>query len=268
MSPTNGWCDVCRGTDLEPWIDPGPCGRTLLRCRDCGLVAAVGGDGASRGSRDAAPRDPRTDHRRAGAVMRLIPSGRILEIGCGAGEALAAMDPRRYEVVGVEPDAALAAAAATRVKKAGLRGAVMPTTLEEAGLPAETFDLVALFGVIGSADSPRATVMEASRLLRPRGYLLVETPSLSSLTARLCGVRWQPLHDPGTGFFFTAGSLERLAHQCGLAGGTSFIPMPIGWPAPGTLVYLARKSATPLKLESLAELTQKVGGIAPMGATQ
>ncbi len=109
--------------------------------------------------------------------------------------------------------------------------------------------------------------MEASRLLRGGGYAVVETPGLSSLTARLCGTRWQPLSDPAVEYFFTTASLERLASTCGLASGAAWLTLPVGWPPPGTLVYVARKSGSPIRLAPLADLGPDVVKMSPMGAT-
>ena len=109
--------------------------------------------------------------------------------------------------------------------------------------------------------------MEISRLLRDGGYAFIETPSLSSLTARLYGSRWHPLRDPTMGYFFTPVTLERLTAVCGLAAGKVRPALPVGWPSLGTLVYVARKSAVSLKRRGLATLVEEAGKITPMGAT-
>jgi len=260
-------CDVCLGSDLAPYLDPGTCGRRLTRCSDCGLVSADPADGEGA-SLDTTERDPKVDRRRAAAVARLLGSGRVLEVGCGPGHFLAALDPARYEVVGVEPSARQAEEAARGVTQAGLRGGVVAGNLASAGLPAETFDLVALFGSLSCAASPRSTCAEVSRLLRPGGYVLIETPSLSSFTAMLLGTRWKPLRDPHAAWFFTAACLERLATASGLAPGSTWLPLPVGWPGPGTLVYVARKSSIPQRAASLSDLATQVGTIAPIGVSR
>lgn len=263
-------CNICIGSNFEPYLEPLPCGRSLIRCRDCGLVAALPASGIDpAGAQTPAHRlrDGRTDLRRAAAVMRIIPEGRVLEIGCGTGSFLAGLDPARYEVVGVEPSAAPAGEARRRLVEAGARGTILECRVTEAKLTSEAFDLVAMFGTLGSSPSPRTTFMEASRLLHGGGYAVIETPGLSSLTARLCGTRWQPLSDPAAEYFFTTASLERLASLCGLSPGAAWLTLPVGWPSPGTLVYVARKSGSPVRLADLTELAPEVGKMAPMGAT-
>ena len=200
--------------------------------------------------------------------MRLISSGKVLEVGCGAGQALACLTPSKYEAVGVEPNPDLAQAAGARLKEAGLKGAILNSGLAEARLPAETFDLVALFGTLHTYSSPRAIFMEVSRLLKDGGYVVIETPSLSSLTARLWGSRWHPLRDPAADYLFTQPALERLASVCGVAAGTVLPPVPAGWPAPGMLVMVGRKSSVSVKAPGLASLAGQVRKMAPMGATE
>jgi 2-polyprenyl-3-methyl-5-hydroxy-6-metoxy-1,4-benzoquinol methylase len=209
----------------------------------------------------------RTDLKRAAAVMRILPGGRILEVGCGAGSLLACLDPDRYEVVGVESSAPLAAEARRRLAESGVRGAIVEGCITEAKLSSEGFDLVAMFGTLDNCPSPRTTFMKASELLRGGGYAVIETPSLSSLTARLYGMRWEPLRDPATEYFFTAASLERLATLCGLTSGAAWLTLLGGWPPPGTLLYVARKSGPPVKLADLADLAPEVRKMTPMGAT-
>jgi SAM-dependent methyltransferase len=210
-------------------------------------------------------RDVRTDLKRAAAVMRILPAGKILEVGCGAGSLLACLDPARYEVVGVETSASLAAEARRSLAESGVRGVILEGCIIEAKLSSETFDLVAMFGALGRCPSPRTALMKASGLLRGGGYAVIETPSLSSLTARLWGTRWQPLGDPTAEYFFTTATLERLTAVCGLTSGAAWLTLPIGWPALGTLVYVARKSGVPVRL---SELAPEVGKMTPMGATR
>jgi SAM-dependent methyltransferase len=199
--------------------------------------------------------------------MRLVPRGKILEVGCGSGHLIARLDPARHEAVGLEWAADLAKKAGDRLKEAGIRGQVLATGLPGADLPAETFDLVALVGCLDRCSSPRALLTEASRLLRDGGYAFIEIPCLSSFTARIRGSRWAPLNDPSAEYFFSPRTLQKLATQCGLGAGTIHPTVLGGWPPPGTLLYVARKSSVSLKIPDLAKLVGETGSMTPMGAT-
>jgi SAM-dependent methyltransferase len=260
-------CDVCLGSELQSYPAVSSCGRELLRCPQCGLVAARPG---SAPVEPGAPvtRDPRDDDRRAALVKRLLPTGRILEIGCGEGRFLAAFEPDLYVVAGVEPSEQEAILARERLKAIGARGGILTGDVSSS-LPGESYDLVALFGYVARCASPRATLMEVSRVLRPGGHVIIETPSLASLTARLRGPKWPPLRDPTADYFFTRATLRRLAVSCGFEPGVSRPVLPAGWPHPGTLVYLARKAGQAVRVLEPMDVAEALPSITtPLGVIQ
>ena len=260
-------CDVCFSSGMVPYPGMTGCGRELLTCTSCGLVMARPGSRPSE-PRPSSPREPRDDERRAAVVRRLLESGRVLEVGCGTGGVLAALDPTLYVVTGIEPDPPDAAIARERLRSVGARGGVPGGDLVHGGLPAESFDLVALFGYLGRCESPRAVLMEVSRLLRPGGCVLIETPSLASLTAWLRGARWQPLHDPVVDYFFTPDTLRRLVTTCGFEPGAVRPSLAAGWPHPGVIVYLARKAGEAVRADEPASAVEVLTPISsPLGAT-
>lgn len=267
MTTASLQCDVCLASTMERYGAPAPAWRDLLRCASCGLVAAADFPRASTGHAAGLPRRPGADVRRAAAVMRLVPRGKILEVGCGSGHLLARLDPSRHQVVGLEWTADLAKEAGDRLSGSGIRGGVLATGIEGSHLPAETFDLVALVGCLDRCASPRILLMEASRLLRDGGYAFIEIPCLSSLTARIRGSRWRPMNDPSTAYFFSPATLQKLAAKCGLGAGTVHRPGLGGWPQPGTLLYVARKTSVSLKMTELSKLVGETGRMTPMGAT-
>lgn len=256
-------CDVCLGSDLVAHRAVEACGRPLVKCGSCGLVIA-----AERRSQDvpSRQRDARTDAQRAALAMRLMPGGRVLEIGCSEGWFLEALDPKRYVAVGLEAPGAAAAAAAARLAARGTRGGVIPGSLTPpASLESESFDLVALFGTLERAHSPRAVLMETARVLRYGGQVLIETPSNSSLTARLLGARWAPLVDPLNAHIFHPPSLERLVSSCGLLPMRLRTALPVGLPRPGSILCVALKSSETVRAPELQSLA--VGReAAPAGA--
>lgn len=235
-------CDLCHGAALRPMGDARIDGRRLSRCDDCGAVEATALDGrAARPTGGTAPRDPRYDRRRAEAVMRMVERGRILELGRADGAFLNSLDPARYDGV------------------AAVAGAVRE-------LPGESFTLVAMFGTLGRAASPRMLLMETTRLLAPGGLAVIETPCLSSLTARLCGTRWQPLADPEANWFFSAEALERLAAACGLTPVARRGAFLSAWPRRGEIVMVARKASVPVRHDPLSDLVAASTVPSPLGA--
>ena len=106
-------------------------------------------------------------------AQRSAPTGRWLDIGCGAGALLKAAQKAGYEVEGIEltPDRRAAASATT--------GAVIHgQPVEELQLPDASFDVISLINVFSHLVSPTGTLLEIRRLLRPGGVIVCATGEL------------------------------------------------------------------------------------------
>ena len=79
------------------------------------------------------------------------------------------------------------------------------------------FDIVTLWHVLEHLPSPRATLRQARRVLRPDGWLLVSVPDLASWQARCFGARWLHLNPPLHLAHFTPATLQRLLTAAGFA---------------------------------------------------
>ena len=105
-------------------------------------------------------------------ILRFAAAGsasRVLEIGCGTGQATRSLAARGCRVTAVEPGPNTAARA--RENLAGYPGVeVITATLEDADLPAGAFDVVCAATAFHWVD-PAVGVAKAHRLLRPGGVL-------------------------------------------------------------------------------------------------
>jgi SAM-dependent methyltransferase len=140
-------------------------------------------------------------------LRRFITGGRLLEVGCSGGELLAAAGAF-FLATGVEADAASSCLARAR----GLD--CRSGTLFDARFPEESFDAAALYHVIEHLPSPRLGLGELRRVLRPGGWLVVETPNIATPWFRLLGPRWRQLI-PDHRFFFTPETITRLCAKSG-----------------------------------------------------
>jgi len=137
--------------------------------------------------------------------------GRLLDVGCGAGELLAVWSIQQDSCVGVEPNRAVALAARERT---GLD--IQPGTLSDRAFPAESFDVVTISHVLEHVPDPRALLRRAAELLRPGGELLVWVPNFESLFRPWMGAGWFPYEIPRHLWHFRAGEVGELARAAGL----------------------------------------------------
>ncbi|MFG2002161.1 class I SAM-dependent methyltransferase [Spirillospora sp. NPDC048911] len=108
------------------------------------------------------------------ALAGIGPGCRVLEIGCGTGQATVPLAARGCEIVAVELGAEMAEAARHNLKRFP-SAEVVHATFEEWPLPAEPFDVVFAATAFTWVD-PEVRVPKAAAALRPGGALAtVET---------------------------------------------------------------------------------------------
>jgi 2-polyprenyl-3-methyl-5-hydroxy-6-metoxy-1,4-benzoquinol methylase len=141
------------------------------------------------------------------------PPGRLLEIGCGGGERLAALRDVGWEVEGQEVDARAADAAARRLGGAKIHVGA----LADLGLPAASYDAIASSHVIEHVSDPEALLRECRRLLRLGGVLVAITPNAASSGHAWFGRDWFYLDPPRHLQVFTPAALAAVASRAGFA---------------------------------------------------
>jgi SAM-dependent methyltransferase len=150
---------------------------------------------------------------RAEMVRRLVGRRRpvkLLEVGCATGEFIKACRRRfGWEVAGIEPNRELSDA----LRSGGY--SVVPSTLEEAEIPAERYDVVSLFNVLEHLWDSVYSLKRINRLLKPGGLMVVEIPNFASPARRRFGKYWFLYHLPRHLSHFTRQSLTGLMHECG-----------------------------------------------------
>lgn len=145
------------------------------------------------------------------SAFRWVPRNvRVLDIGCGTGQALAYHRNRGCQATGVEADANVIPIA----KHFGLDvrlGLFDPMTFEPA-----SFDWVTLDQVAEHVVDPKALMQGIARVLRPGGTAVVTTPNPEGLGARVFGRRWLNWHIPYHLQFYTRRSFRIIAETAGL----------------------------------------------------
>ena len=222
-------CALCGSTEAEPILEKTISGSggallfRLWRCAACGLVRTEpqltsqalepfyreeywGGIGA------ASPNWILRDQRyRTGFLYRFRSGGSILDVGCGLGFFLRALDPKRWDRYGVEPMPVPYREAARALGTER----ILNTELIAAGLPSGKFDVVTFWDSLEHLPNPRAILQEAGRLLRPGGIILIGLPNFGGYQARHFGEDWFGLSLPHHFSHYTRETLARLLENCG-----------------------------------------------------
>lgn len=114
-----------------------------------------------------------------------VPSGRWLDIGCGAGLLLSLASQAGYRGEGIELTADRRAAAAANT---GLPIHGQP--VEELAFATGSFDVISLVNVLSHLTSPMRTLSELRRVLAPGGVIVVVTGELTAGVHRSDMLTW------------------------------------------------------------------------------
>jgi SAM-dependent methyltransferase len=144
-------------------------------------------------------------------VMRYVPYGRLLEIGCATGAFLNGMKKQEgWEVAGVEISDQAAA-----IARQWYHLDVWTGALEQIDFPENSFDVVTLWDVLEHLPDPIGQLHRVKHLLKSGGYLIVRVPNSASLTAKIFGKYWAGWDAPRHLFVFTPDTLRKMLHSAG-----------------------------------------------------
>jgi SAM-dependent methyltransferase len=154
----------------------------------------------------------RTARRLLDAIGRYVPSGRLLDVGCGHGLLVDEARRASYEAEGLEVSRYAAAHARAR-----LRLTVREQTLADLAAEPEPpeYGAIVLADVLEHLDDPLAAIDHCLRLLAPGGVLCLVTPDPASRTARLAGPRWWG-YLPAHTFLVPRATLRSLLNERGM----------------------------------------------------
>jgi SAM-dependent methyltransferase len=228
-APTS--CPVCAGTEFEPLFSAPDRLRIaadlfeVRACRGCGLgltwPPAAEADLARFYPDEYWGESAEPDHawivrsqrEKTSLVERHRPGGgRLLDVGCGAGFFLRALDARRWERWGVEISPRSARAAEAHLGA----GRVAAGRLADGPFEPASFDVVTFWASLEHVSDPRGDLARARDLLRDGGLVVVQVPNFASYQARRYGADWFALDLPRHRWHFSPETLWRLVGDAGL----------------------------------------------------
>jgi SAM-dependent methyltransferase len=130
--------------------------------------------------------------------------GRMLDVGCGTGDALRMYKAKGWDVLGIN-------FSSTTEK----RGDILLGDFLTLNLPVDHFDYVRLNHTLEHLPDPIATLKKIRQLLKPGGTLMIGVPNSSSWAYRLFGQHWWYYGVPLHLYTFNRHSLEALLRRCG-----------------------------------------------------
>jgi 2-polyprenyl-3-methyl-5-hydroxy-6-metoxy-1,4-benzoquinol methylase len=111
---------------------------------------------------------------------------RFLDIGCATGLLLNYMKRKGWIAQGVE---ICSASAGYAIENFGVD--VYIGTLEDASFPDQYFDVVHLSHLIEHVPDPKKLLLEIRRVLRTGGHMVVTTPNVTGMQARVAQKTWR-----------------------------------------------------------------------------
>ena len=143
-------------------------------------------------------------------IEPVVPTGRLLDVGCADGRFLEVARADGWDVLGIDLSEFWIDLDRQRW---GIQ--VLHTTLRAAGLPAEHFDAINFSHVIEHVNRPLGDLREAYRLLRPGGVVAVSAPNFDSTMSHVMGPNWASVDPPKHILYFTPRTAAGLLGRAG-----------------------------------------------------
>lgn len=181
-------CIICNGTDFIPYKN-GLYGIHIYICTNCKLVFTnlqpdqnelLEKYGSDYYSHWITPkqqlRRQKLWQNRVKVVKRVMPSGKLLDVGCGEGLFLWCAKQSGYDVSGIEVSEF---AVKYAEEKFGL--SIYNTTLENSNFSDNSFDIITFWHTLEHLSHPEITLKKAYHLLKPGGHLFVAVPNIHDI---------------------------------------------------------------------------------------
>lgn len=142
-------------------------------------------------------------------LMRYGRAGRVLDIGCGNGDFLELAQALGWQADGIDPDPKAVDVAVSRGLPA-VQGNIDCLNQKNG-----QYDAITLSHVIEHVHDPGALLSSCHRLLKPDGFLWLETPNLESIGHAEYGRSWRGLETPRHLVLFNFEAMQQALSNSG-----------------------------------------------------
>jgi 2-polyprenyl-3-methyl-5-hydroxy-6-metoxy-1,4-benzoquinol methylase len=144
-------------------------------------------------------------------IIIFKPQGRLLDVGCSVGILLDVAQKNGFDVKGVE----VSTWASEFARQKGFD--VITGGLLDAKYSENSFDVVVLNHVLEHLPNPVAILLEAKRILKGDGLLVIGVPNFGSYMAAIKKGKWASLQPDQHIWQFTHDSLSRVLMRSGFS---------------------------------------------------
>ena len=219
-------CDLCGNATFRQELRAGEL--VLVKCASCGLVFTTPRyteahllamykdeyyEKASSYLSAQLKKPPEDLYRLALSLKKMVSlqegraTPRSLDVGCGAGSAVAAFKAAGWRTVGI--DVSEKAVRAGRALGLDLRA------MDLGDIEPRSIDVITAFHVLEHCSSPRAFVKQCRACLAPGGMLLLDVPNYGCHNSRRLRDRWPYLYADLHLYQFTIETLRRYLESSG-----------------------------------------------------
>ncbi len=141
-------------------------------------------------------------------TRRVVPSGKLLDVGCGLGE-LMEVAKKHYACVGLDPSPV----SAQKIREMGFP--IIESTFEEADIPQGEFDVVTMDSVVEHVHSPTEVLQRVNAALRIGGVVFINVPKFGGPAYKRHGQAWNGFRHGYHTFLYTGETLGKLLEKAG-----------------------------------------------------
>jgi len=145
-------------------------------------------------------------------LPKLPRDARILDVGFGTGHFMDMAIAAGWKPAGVDSDSVVVEKARSRGHDVSLGG------IEVYAGQQDVFDAITMSHVIEHVHKPVRALEIAYELLKPGGYIMVDTPNLDSMGLEFFGSNWRGLEVPRHLVIFSWDSMNILLNDIGFVG--------------------------------------------------